>query len=67
MVNLFIVVTKKCFRVLARVGGLKNVCTLPLLRMPCTSSVRDTPGCQVDVRGSGTTSESSSGLFSTLL
>ena len=32
MVNLFIVVTKKCFRVLAHVGGSKNLCTLPLLR-----------------------------------
>ena len=32
MFNLFIVVTKRCFKGLARVGGSKNLCTLPLLR-----------------------------------
>ena len=62
IVNLFTVVTKRCFQVLARVGGPKN----HFVRMPCISSVRGTPGCQVDVGRSGTTSESFSGLLSTL-
>ena len=46
-VNLFIVVTIKCFKVLAHVGGSKNLLALPLLRcLVALDSVRGTPGCQ---------------------
>ena len=39
MINLFIVVTKKCFKVLARVGGSKNCCMLPPLRCLATKAL----------------------------